>query len=64
VQFWVDRTSPGRFPNKSEIVPGGLVRAKGGLVWIGFFSSTFDDCFEHNLQTVSLIDLILFLLAS
>jgi hypothetical protein len=56
-QFWVDRTSPGVFLKKSETVPGGLVQT-------GFFISTFDDCFECNLLTVSLIDLILLSLAS
>jgi hypothetical protein len=56
-QFWVDRTSPGVFLKKSETVPGGLVQT-------GFFISTFDDCFECNLLTVSLIDLILVSLAS
>jgi hypothetical protein len=24
--FWVDRTSPSQYPDKSRIVPGGLVR--------------------------------------
>jgi hypothetical protein len=33
-------------------------------VWSGILSSTFDDCFEHNLLTVSLIDPILFFLGS
>jgi hypothetical protein len=56
-QFWVDRTSSALLHDKSGTVLGGLVQT-------GVFSSTFDDCFEHNLLTVSPIDTILFLLAS
>jgi hypothetical protein len=62
-QFWVDRTSPSRFSDKSVTIPGGLVQIWGGLVWIGNFSSTFDDSFVCNLLTVSTIDHILLLLA-
>jgi hypothetical protein len=32
VQFWADRTSPGRFLDKSGTVPGGLVWVWGELV--------------------------------
>jgi hypothetical protein len=60
----VDLSSPGMLPDKSGTLPSRLVWLKGGLVQIGFFSSTFDDCFEHNLLTISLIDLILLLMAS
>jgi hypothetical protein len=49
----VNRTSPGRFPNKSGTVPGELVR-------VGIFSSAFNDCFGHILLTGCPIDLILF----
>jgi hypothetical protein len=35
-----------------------------GQVRSVIFNSDFDDCFERNLLTLSLIDLILFLLAS
>jgi hypothetical protein len=63
-QFWVDRTSPSQFLDKSRTVPGGLVRFKGGLVRIEFFSSTNDYCFECNLLTISPSDFILLPLAS
>jgi hypothetical protein len=59
----MDRTSPGVFRDKSVIVLDGLVRVRGGLVRIGFFSSTFGDYFERNLLTVNLMDPILLLLA-
>jgi hypothetical protein len=64
VLFCVDQTSPGLLPDKSGTVPSGLVRVKGELVWTGVFNSTFDDCFEHNLITVSPIDPFLLPLAS
>jgi hypothetical protein len=63
-QFWMDRTSPGQFLDKSRTVPGGLVRDWGRLVRIGIFSSTFDDYFERNLLTISPIDPILLPFAS
>jgi hypothetical protein len=55
----VDRTSPGLFSDKSKTVSDELARVKGGLLRTGGFSSMFDDYFEHNLQTISSINLIL-----
>jgi hypothetical protein len=51
-------------PDKSGTISGGLVQVRGRLVQTGFFSSNFDDSFERNLLTVSLIDLILLPLVS
>jgi hypothetical protein len=63
-QFWVDQTSPVLLPDKSDTVQGGLVQLKGRQVYADIFSSTFDDYFEHNLLTISLIDHIFLPLAS
>jgi hypothetical protein len=63
-QFLEDRTCLSRFSDKSGIVPGELVRVWGGLVQVGIFSLIFDNYFERNLLTVSLIDPILLSLTS
>jgi hypothetical protein len=42
----------------------GPIRSKAGHVCQTFLVATFDDCFECNLLTVSLIDTILLPLAS
>jgi hypothetical protein len=62
-QFWVDQTSSVLLPDKSGTVQGRLVWLKGGQVQSNIFSSIFDDCFERNLLTVSLIGPILLPLA-
>jgi hypothetical protein len=59
-QFWVDRTTPDSFPDKSENVLGRLVWVWSGLFRIGFFNLMFIHYFGHILLTMCPIDLILF----
>jgi hypothetical protein len=58
----VDRTYYVLLPDISSET-GHIWSSAGDVYWI-FSTVMFDDCFEHNFLTVSLIDPILLLLSS